>query len=259
MIYANNNWFASFVLEKPKGSTKYFGKDYPIKRMIYPVDYGYLPGYISEDGDDTDFFKGTGDQHGMFQVWRPDVKGDIETKFFYMLTDKEQAAVVTAFTPVLVGSVKNLNITQLKLEVDKFKSSSNRKEISNTISQVTISKGADANLVALADKDPYVSGFISKRIGTLMTIGKGQGLIDIEDIDGWKKVGAIWIHPNHRGKGLATFAINKAVFPYRSFTFIESHNKPSQKLFASLGYIHTDMRTKEGIRYQLWDRPGKTN
>lgn len=91
------------IIENPKGTSKHFGDDYPIQTMTYPVDYGYLPGYMGEDEAELDFFKGTGKEHGSFQVWRPDVKGELETKFYYGLTPEEREKVLTAFRPVIRG------------------------------------------------------------------------------------------------------------------------------------------------------------
>jgi len=93
----------TIVVDQPKGSTKDFGADYPIPTMTYPTDYGSIPGHVGEDGDDLDFFKGTGTTHGRFRVRRPDVKGGVETKFWAGLTPEEKEAVVTAFRPVIDG------------------------------------------------------------------------------------------------------------------------------------------------------------
>jgi len=96
--------FDQIVIENPRGSTKDFGKDYPIPTMTYPTDYGSLAGYTGEDEADLDFFKGTGDQHGSFQVWRPDVKGELETKFYHGLTPEERTNVLAAFQKVVRGT-----------------------------------------------------------------------------------------------------------------------------------------------------------
>jgi len=72
--------------------------------MTYPTDYGSLAGYTGEDEADLDFFKGTGDQHGSFQVWRPDVKGELETKFYHGLTPQERDSVLAAFQKVVRGT-----------------------------------------------------------------------------------------------------------------------------------------------------------
>lgn len=92
------------VIENPKGSQKEFGPDYPIPVMTYPVDYGSLPGHVGEDGDDLDFFVGGGKEHGRFRVWRPDVEGELETKYYHGLTPDERQAVLKAYAPVVRGT-----------------------------------------------------------------------------------------------------------------------------------------------------------
>jgi inorganic pyrophosphatase len=55
------------IIENPKGSHKVFvedgdtseWRDYPLKGVTYPVDYGYIEGYKSEDGEDLDIFVGS--------------------------------------------------------------------------------------------------------------------------------------------------------------------------------------------------------
>jgi hypothetical protein len=96
------------VIENPKGTYKSFEteddpvwKDYPLKGITYPVDYGYIDGYKGEDGDDMDVFVGTGDKFGFIKVWRLDVPE--ETKFFANLTQEELDSVVKEFSPVLIS------------------------------------------------------------------------------------------------------------------------------------------------------------
>ena len=98
-----NNLAEALVIDQPKGSTKDFGPDYPIPTMTYPTDYGFFPGYVGEDGDELDFFKGTGNMHGRFRVRRPDVEGGLETKFMVNMTPEEKLSVVSAFHPVIEG------------------------------------------------------------------------------------------------------------------------------------------------------------
>ncbi len=82
------------VIENKKGSYKSFETEndpvsstYPLKGVTYPVDYGYIEGYKSEDDEDLDIFIGSGDRYGMIKVWRLDVP--IETKFITNVTEKE--------------------------------------------------------------------------------------------------------------------------------------------------------------------------
>ncbi|MEK9131996.1 MAG: inorganic diphosphatase, partial [Patescibacteria group bacterium] len=91
------------TIENLKGTYKSFGDDdtkYPLKGITYPVDYGYIKGYVGEDGDPLDVFVGTGEVSGFIRVWRLDVPS--ETKIFLDVTPTELDAIVGAFKPVLV-------------------------------------------------------------------------------------------------------------------------------------------------------------
>ena len=105
----------TIVIENKKGSYKSFEIEgdpvwlkYPLAGVTYPVDYGYIEGYVSEDGHDLDVFVGSGDAtigavlNGYIRVWRYDVPE--ETKMFMNLTQEELDAVIAAFKPVLVES-----------------------------------------------------------------------------------------------------------------------------------------------------------
>jgi hypothetical protein len=94
------------VIENPKGSYKSFEieddpvwKDYPLAGVTYPVDYGYVEGYKSEDNEDLDIFVGSGDQNGYIRIWRYDVP--IETKFVRNVTEDEWNQILKVFSPVL--------------------------------------------------------------------------------------------------------------------------------------------------------------
>jgi hypothetical protein len=94
------------VIENPKGSYKSFEiendpvwKDYPLAGVTYPVDYGYIDGYKSEDGHDLDVFVGSGNLNGYIKVWRYDVP--IETKFAINVTEKEWDEIIKIFSPVI--------------------------------------------------------------------------------------------------------------------------------------------------------------
>ncbi len=94
------------VIENPKGSYKSFEiesdpvwKDYPLAGVTYPVDYGYIEGYKSEDDHDLDVFIGTGKMNGYFKVWRYDVP--LETKFAIGVTENEWNEIVSIYNPVI--------------------------------------------------------------------------------------------------------------------------------------------------------------
>jgi hypothetical protein len=106
--------FGHAVVEQPRGSYKQFrdpndpsAAAYPLEGVTYPTDYGYLVGHTGEDGDPLDVFLGSGHgdgEYGRFFVYRPDVKGEIETKFYLGLTPDERSQVFAAFAPVLRGT-----------------------------------------------------------------------------------------------------------------------------------------------------------
>jgi inorganic pyrophosphatase len=94
------------VIEQPKGSYKSFEiqgdplwKDYPLEGMTYPVNYGYVKGYKSEDNHDLDIFVGSGKIKGYIKVWRCDIPR--ETKIIWNVTEKEWEAIIRAFKPVI--------------------------------------------------------------------------------------------------------------------------------------------------------------
>ena len=116
----------TFVLENPKGSYKSFEiegdpvwEKYPLKGVTYPVDYGYVKGYLGEDGAELDMFVGSGTLNGCLKVSRLDVRE--ETKFFTSLTQKELDEVLEAFKPVLMGHKVFENDKMFEEEIKKFK------------------------------------------------------------------------------------------------------------------------------------------
>lgn len=120
------------VIENPKGSYKSFEiendpvwKDYPLAGVTYPVDYGYIENYFSEDAHNLDVFVGSGEINGYIQVWRFDVP--IETKFVFNVTNSEWEKILQAFAPVL----KNQKIFSNKEDVFK--------ELSNFIKKDSLS------------------------------------------------------------------------------------------------------------------------
>lgn len=96
----------NIVIENPKGSYRSFEiendpvwKKYPLAGVTYPVDYGYLEGYKSEDGHDLDVFVGTGLLNGYIKIWRCDVP--IETKVVWHVSESEFDGILKTFGPVL--------------------------------------------------------------------------------------------------------------------------------------------------------------
>ncbi len=101
-----NKYGIDIVIENPKGSYKSFEiendpvwRDYPLKGVIYPVDYGYIAGYKSEDNHELDIFVGTGNLNGYIKVWRYDIP--IETKFIIDVSEKEWREIITIYGSII--------------------------------------------------------------------------------------------------------------------------------------------------------------
>lgn len=93
----------SIVIENSAGSYRDFETEgdpiwngYPLKGVTYPVQYGYIEGYTSEDGQDLDIFVGSGESDGYIVVRRLDVP--LETKFFMNCTHDEIKKINEVFT-----------------------------------------------------------------------------------------------------------------------------------------------------------------
>lgn len=116
-----------YKIENKKGSIKIFydeddpeGKEYPLKKMKYPVDYGYIKNkYIAEDEAELDIFVGTGDLYGYMVVYRLDVPR--ETKMIYKVSNEEWNSIIKAFKPVVVEQKKFKNEDEFKKFILKFR------------------------------------------------------------------------------------------------------------------------------------------
>ena len=86
----------------------------------YPTDYGYIKGYTAEDEAGLDVFTGTGKLQGLLTMYRPDIKGNWETKTYMGLTKKELKAVKKEFKPVISKHVP-LKTKQFIKAIKKFK------------------------------------------------------------------------------------------------------------------------------------------
>lgn len=119
--------FDSFKLEKHAGEYKDFGgvgNDYPLKGVTYPVDYGEIEGYVTEDGANLDLFVGASsnnDHYGYIRVSRPDLS-DGEHKFYIHLTDDEEAAVLREFSSVLIEHGRFDTFDALLTAMEPFRS-----------------------------------------------------------------------------------------------------------------------------------------
>lgn len=112
-----------YEIENPKGSKKVFvnkSNPYPIKTMIYPVDYGYIKNnYMAEDGAELDLFVGNGNLFGYFVVFRPDIPK--ETKMIYKCTKSEVDSIIAAFKPVILNHSSLRNEKEFIKFIQKFK------------------------------------------------------------------------------------------------------------------------------------------
>lgn len=115
--------FNTFHVEKYAGEYKDFGSnsDYPLRGVTYPVDYGYIEGFVGEDGANLDVFVGTeGTLYGYIKVMRPELK-DGEHKFYLNVTDEEEHAILRQFAPVLLEHGRFQSFEQLQIAVEPYK------------------------------------------------------------------------------------------------------------------------------------------
>ncbi|HMH70145.1 MAG TPA: hypothetical protein VK502_02005 [Candidatus Saccharimonadales bacterium] len=114
----------TIVIENQKGTYKNFhaSSDYPLKGVTYPVDYGYLPGYLGEDKADLDFFVGSEEigLSGFIRVSRPDTENG-ETKFFTNVSASDVVAICEAFKPVLSEHQTFSDSNKLFESIEHFK------------------------------------------------------------------------------------------------------------------------------------------
>lgn len=114
----------TIVIENKRGTYKDFhaASDYPLKGVTYPVDYGYLPGYLGEDKADLDFFVGDEEPGlcGYIRVSRPDTENG-ETKFFTNVTAEDIDAICEAFKPVLLERQTFTDTHELSDAIERFK------------------------------------------------------------------------------------------------------------------------------------------
>lgn len=105
-----------FVIDVPKN--KYYdfelepSSTYPLKGVIYPVDYGNVPGYTAEDGHELDLFVGSKEDglQGYIIVNRGEHIPN-EHKFYAGLSRHELDAVLSQLELVLI---KNESISDIE-------------------------------------------------------------------------------------------------------------------------------------------------
>ncbi len=117
--------FDTFRIEKHAGEYKDFGipedSTYPLKGITYPVDYGDIEGYVTEDGSNLDLFVGeNGEICGFFRVSRPELNNG-EHKFYINLSDEEERAVLEQFAPVIIERGRYKTNEELVEAIQRFK------------------------------------------------------------------------------------------------------------------------------------------
>lgn len=114
----------TFHVEKKAGEYKDFGDTgtYPLKGVTYPVDYGDIQGYNGEDGANLDFFVGEEKDGlcGYIKVYRPELK-EGEHKFYIQLSDKDEAAILYEFKPVVLSHHRYQGLKELIDDLEAFK------------------------------------------------------------------------------------------------------------------------------------------
>lgn len=95
---------------------------YPLKGVTYTVDYGNIPGYIAEDGQELDLFVGNASNGklGSIVVDRGQTIPN-ERKFYVALTTEELNAVLKELDPVLVSHRTATDITELLTQIKEYK------------------------------------------------------------------------------------------------------------------------------------------
>lgn len=106
-----------YDFELPEGST------YPLAGVTYPVDYGHIQGYTTEDGHELDLFVGehvSDGKMGYIVVDRGESMPN-EHKFYLRLSDDEVDGILTELKPVLVQHGKIEDLAALLESIKKYK------------------------------------------------------------------------------------------------------------------------------------------
>jgi hypothetical protein len=116
----------TFVVDVPANEYYDFelpeDSDYPLKGVTYPVDYGHIIGYTTEDKHELDLFVGNEGEGlaGSITVDRgPDMPH--EKKFYVALAPYELEIVLQQLEPVLVSHEKVDGLEQLISAMSVYK------------------------------------------------------------------------------------------------------------------------------------------
>lgn len=115
----------TIIIENKTGSYKDFKTDgkYPLEGANFFADYGYIPGYIGEDGHDLDFFVGDDleGKCGYFTVWRSN-EVPAEHKYFVCMNESQLTKTLKEYEPVLTGEPRgNMLLEQVIDDIEKFR------------------------------------------------------------------------------------------------------------------------------------------
>ncbi len=97
-------------------------------------------------------------------------------------------------------------------------------------------------LLLRADSDPLLAGYVypGDETKTRLPIYHGENLVGFatprQDQDGVWRMGALFVLPEYRGRGLARTAIASFMKGRRGRAFIETDNDPSQKAYEAAGF-----------------------
>lgn len=106
-------------------------------------------------------------------------------------------------------------------------------------------------LVRMASKDRYLSDHVGGSEKVRHPIKNEQGKVvgfftpRISD-DGTLRIGATWVHPDHRGKGLASKALRELVEGKAARAYIDTDNKESRRLFQAAGFKQREAEERWG-------------
>ncbi|HSW99854.1 MAG TPA: hypothetical protein VLH38_02345 [Patescibacteria group bacterium] len=120
---------SAITIEMHPGEYKDFGvaqdSDYPLAGVTFASEYGFLPGYIGEDGAELDFFVGSqvDGKQGSFIVFRPELKNG-EHKFYVAMSDEELERTLIEYTPVIVQHISFKTNEELLAAILPFRSAS---------------------------------------------------------------------------------------------------------------------------------------
>lgn len=98
------------------------GSNYPLAGVTYPVDYGHIPGYTTEDSHELDLFVGNdlSGNHGSLLVDRGDAIPK-EHKFYAALTSDEVGLILKELEPVLIDYQKIDTLEELITTIRPYK------------------------------------------------------------------------------------------------------------------------------------------